>query len=611
MKHRNEYCVRLFLTIAFIVMSVMAFAQDMTVKAPSSVFTGQRFHVRYEVNDRARDFKGPDFKGFSVLSGPSISNSSSTSWINGQVSHSVTTGFDYIIQADVVGSFTVGSASCTVEGKKVSCPSFTIKVEKGQPNQNQQSQQNYAYGRSSQQYQQQSAEIDGNSLFARASISKTNPYQGEQVIIVYKVYTQIPISQFTIDKLPGNKGFWSEDLSENQTQVKQYEETYNGRQYQVAEIRRGAMFAQESGNIKIEPLDLDVLAMVRRQPRRTGTIWDLFDDPFFNSAQAVEKHLTTNSLRVNVKPLPPSPEGFCGGVGSFDVKGGCDHQEVKANEAITYTVTIHGSGNIMLINAPTIEFPQVFEVYDPENEDRISRSDNGVSGTRTFKWVLIPRSEGQFEIPEFQFAYFDPKLGQYVTRTIPSVSIKVNPGDPKAMQSVTNKSDIKVLNSDINYIKTRPVKLSTLASVSAVPVFLYVGLGLIVLLWLITFLILRHLQVSRQDVVGTRLRRATKEAKKRLRKAESYLKSGNDERFYEEIYRAIWGCLADKFNIALSRLSSDTVQECLIEKNVDAPVQERILETLRDVDFARFAPGDKSARKQQIYEEALQMIASL
>ena len=104
--------------------------------------------------------------------------------------------------------------------------------------------------------------------------------------------------------------------------------------YQVAEIRRGAMFAQESGNIKIEPLDLDVLAMVRRQPRRTGTIWDLFDDPFFNSAQAVEKHLTTNSLRVNVKPLPPSPEGFCGGVGSFDVKGSCDHQEVKANEAI-------------------------------------------------------------------------------------------------------------------------------------------------------------------------------------------------------------------------------------------------------------------------------------
>lgn len=594
-----SYCV-LFASIVL--------GQEMTVKAPSSIACGQRFHVRYEVNDKGRDFQGPSFKGFSVLSGPSISNSSSTSWINGNVTHSVTTGFDYIILADQEGTFTVGAASCVVDGKKVTCPSFTIKVEKGQPNN---ATNNQSYGNQSRaQSAQQTTELDSKSIFARASVSKSNPYQGEQIIITYKIYTQVPISQFQIDKLPGNKGFWSEDLSEGR-QIKQSEETIDGRRYQVAEIRKGAMFGQESGSIKIEPLDLDVLAMVQRQRKRTGSIWDLFDDPFFNPAQAVEKHLRTNAINVNVKALPSAPNGYCGGVGRFEVKNNIDQTEVRANEAISYSITIQGSGNLMLINAPEVEFPQVFEVYDPETNDKITRSDNGISGSRTFKWILIPRSEGEYEIPETNIAFFDPQQGQYVIKNMPAIAIKVNPGDPKSMQTVTSKNDVKILNTDINYIKTKEIKLSKNNNNNVVPIWYYITIIIIALATIVTLIIGRKYQHQQKDVAKNRNKRATKQARRRLKTAEKYLTNSNDNLFYEEIYRAIWGWIADKFNIELSKLSVDTVKECLTESKVQEDSQQRILDTLEHVNFARFAPGDSSTRKQKIYEEALDMIASL
>ena len=599
----------------FLLLALNATAQELTVRAPGRVDLGRRFEVRYEVNDRASDFRGPSFKGLSVLSGPMTSQSTSMSIINGKTSRSSTFGFTYILQADVEGTFNIGGASCTVDGKKITCPGFTITVEKG--TQQAQPQQPNAYGGNSRQQQAyaqpaSSSNIDSKQLFARASISKSNPYQGEQVILTYKIYTQVSLSQYQIDKLPGNKGFWSEDLSKDGS-VKQYSETVNGRNYQVAEIRRGALFGQESGKLTIEPLDLDVLAIVQRQRRSTGSIWDLFDDPFFNPTQAVEKHLSTNSLTVNVRPLPGgAPDGFNGAVGKFSAKSGVDTREVRANEAITYRLTISGSGNLMLIDAPKLNFPKVFEVYDPQIDDKISRTNSGISGSRTFEWVLIPRSQGDYEIPAFDFAYFDPSTGKYATSHVDAISVHINKGDPNAMKNVTsNKSNVKLLNSDINYIQTGATHFETLNQKHGVEWWFWTFLVLILGGAIVAILLGRRYQAQQQDIAGVRLRRATKEARKRLKKAAAHLYTGDDNSFYEEIYKAIWGCLADKYNIELSRLSSDTVHDCLVEKSVPEEQQQRIMKTLQDVDFARFAPGDAATKKQQIYNEALEMIVMI
>lgn len=598
-------------------------AQELRVRAPQTVALGQRFEVRYEINDRCKDFRGPSFKGLSVLSGPNSSMQTGMTVINGQVSHSVTSGFTYIIQADVEGSFEVGSASCTVEGKKITCPGFTIKVEKGRQSaagggQGGGGQAQRGYSQPNAAQPATSGNIDSKSLFARASISKSNPYQGEQVILTYKIYTQVSLSQYQIDKLPGNKGFWSEDLTRDGN-VKTYEETVDGRRYMVAEIRRGALFAQENGKLTIQPLDLDVLALVQRQRQRTGTLWDLFDDPFFNPTQAVEKHLRTNSLNINVKPLPQAPDGFTGAVGSFEVKGAADPVsgqtntvEVRANEAITYRLTVTGSGNLMLIDAPQIKFPQVFEVYDPQVSDKLSRTSGGVSGSRTFEWVLIPRTQGNYEIPAVDFHYFDPATGRYVTKRVEAVPVRVNRGDPNAMKSVTsNKSDIQLLNSDINYIQTRPSKLTRKADRGRMPRGFAIKALALILSSLAGVFLGRRRQAKRQDVVGMRQSRALKQARKRLKKAAALLPDGDEGQFYEEVYRALWGCLADKYNIPLADLSSDTVRQILTDRQIPEEQTARIMETLEALDMARFAPGNAADKMQTIYDQALDTIAYL
>ena len=601
--------------VAMVAMAVaqVAAAQEISVQAPQSVYQGDNFTVRFVVNTQVKDFRGPTFKGFSTLAGPNTSTSTSISFVNGQMSNSTSMTFTYTLRADLEGTYTVGAASCSADGKKLTSKPFTIKVEKlsaaqQKQRQQQQQQQRQAFDPWSQQ-PAQAADIDEKTLFARASINKSNPYQGEQVIITYKIYTQVPISQFTIDKLPGNKGFWAEDLSEGR-KVKQYEETIDGRRYQVAEIRRGALFAQESGKLTVEPLDLNVLAMVQSQRRRTGSIWDLFDDPFFNAHQAVERPLSTNRLSVNVRPLPNVPADFSGAVGRFEVKGGLNLDRVKANEAVSYRITVSGSGNLMLIDAPKPEFPSAFEVYDPQINDNIKKGENGISGSRTYEWVLIPRTKGKYTIPAYNFTYFDPQSGQYVTRRVEAQTIDVEKGDAHSTAVAVGKDDVRLLNSDINYIHPSG-RLHKVRHEEHAGWGFWAVAAAIVLLTAAILVGGRRRQAAEQDVAGMRRKRAIRMARKRLKRAEAHLRDDKTESFYEEIYRAIWGCLADKYSIELSRLGRDTVSACLADKQVPESQQQSIMQVLQDVDMARFAPGDARSQMQRIYDEALDMIVGL
>lgn len=585
--------------------------QEMTVQAPKSVFLGDNFTIQFIVNDNADDFKGPSFKGFSLRSGPNRGSQYSSTFINGRQSTSVKTTFSYTLTADREGTFTIAPATCSSNGKKLSSESFSVKVTKptaAQQQQRQQQQQQQQqrrraafdpfdmfdpWGEQSQQQQPQAApQIGESDLFARASVSKSNPYQGEQIIVTYKIYTLIPVRQFAIDKLPGNKGFWAEDLTPNNQQVRQHEETIGGRRYQVAEIRRGALFPQQSGQLSIDPLNLNVLAIVQNQRRRTGTLLDLFDDPFFNTAQAVERTLHTSKINVNVKPLPTAPEGFSGAVGSFSVKGGLSLDSVKAGEAVSYRLTVSGRGNLILITPPTPQFPESFETYDPQIQDNIKRGDNGISGSRTYEWVLIPREGGSFTIPAYKFIYFDPSTGQYNTLSIDSQSLKVAPGaNQPAKQAATAET-----GQSNNWFSYLLYFLSALALV-------------FILTTLVRWIMRRR---SRNiDPVAQRKRSALRIAKRRLKKAAKHLAQGNTESFYLEIYRAIWGCLSDKYNIPLSQLNRDSVKRCLLEKQVPEEKQQRIEQLLNQVDFARFAPGNPESLMQNIYQQTLEVISEL
>ncbi|MBQ9586897.1 MAG: protein BatD [Bacteroidales bacterium] len=618
---------KFFRIIALLMLIPMGMrAQDVRieVRTRNTVAAGQTFQITFDVNAKARDFKMPTLKNLTLVGGPSTSSSTSMSIINGNVSKSVSNAFTILVRAESEGVAHVGAASVVAEGKTVSSKPFSITVEKADPHRQQQQQQQSQGGwpwgqpsrphRQQQQQQQQqqpqpTTTIDNNTLFARASINKSTLYQGEEAIIVYKIYTQVPLTQFQIDKLPRNKGFWSEDLSENMTQVKQYTETYNGRQYQVAEIRRGALFPQEAGKLTIAPLKTDVVAIIETQMQRTGTIFDFFiDDPFFapTRQQAVVRSLTSNSINVNVKPLPEAPVGFAGGVGHFDITAKSDLNELHANEAFTYSVTISGRGNLSLLEAPQIVFPKGMEVYEPRVIDNINKGDNGLSGSRTFEWIVTPQTQGEYELPAIEYVYFDPGTGQYVTRHSNAIKIKVG----KPLHTTASKSDVKELNSDIHHIR-KSTSLSRVEESGKAGMLFWLLIALPIVASGVVIVLARRQQGIEGDEASMKLQRATKLARKRLRNAEKHLHDGDDALFYEEIYKALWGGIADKFNIQQSLLSSDTIRQHLAEKNVEPALQERILQTLADVDFARFAPGDSSAKKQSIYDEAMNTITEI
>ncbi|HCT71711.1 MAG TPA: BatD protein, partial [Bacteroidales bacterium] len=353
---------------------------DFRASAREVVSVGDQFRLIYSINGQASGFRAPAIKDFSVLAGPSQSTSTSMQIINNQVSRSVEYSFTYVLQATSEGTFTIPPASVNVDGKSYQSNPVTIRVVKGSAP---------APAGTQQQAQPQGGEITAKDLFVRASVNKSNPYQGEQVIITYKIYTRVPVAEYSITRVPSTAGFWSQDLIKDNTKLNQYRETVDGSEYVVAEIKKEALFAQKSGSLTIEPLEMDVVAQIQRKASRRG-----FNDPFFdsffndsflgNTYQNVKKTLRSNQLNINVKPLPSTdrPSEFTGAVGNFSISSSIDREQLKTNEAMTLKFTITGKGNIKLVEKPNLVFPSDFEVYDPRITDNIAASQTGVSGSR-------------------------------------------------------------------------------------------------------------------------------------------------------------------------------------------------------------------------------------
>jgi hypothetical protein len=585
---------------------------DFRASAREVVSVGDQFRLIYSINGQASGFRAPVIKNFSILAGPSQSTSTSMQIINNQVSRSVEYSFTYVLQATSEGTFTIPPASVNVDGKSYQSNPVTIRVVKGSAP--------ASPGAQQQQSQPQGGEITAKDLFVKASVNKSNPYQGEQVIITYKIYTRIPVAEYSITRTPSTAGFWSQDLIKDNTKLNQYRETVDGNEYVVAEIKKEALFAQKSGNLTIEPLEMDVVAQVQRKASRRG-----FNDPFFDSFfndsffgstyQNIKKTLRSNQLNINVKPLPSTnrPSEFTGAVGNFSISSSIDRDQLKANEAMTLKFTITGKGNIKLVEKPNLVFPSDFEVYDPRISDNISASPTGASGSRTFEYLIIPRNPGDFTIKSSRFAFFDIETGTYKTLNSPDFRIKVEKGNGNEANVVaggTNKEDFKYIGTDIRFIKTSPLKLrpvnSYFISRPLFPLWLVIPpvlLAAFMLIW-------RNELRKRNNLALMRNRKATRVARKRLKAAEQYLKQKNQDAFWAEVSNALWGYISDKFNIPGSTLSMDSVNQALKNKNVKDELIAQFITALNNCEFARFAPGDKSLAMDKLYREAIEVITN-
>ena len=605
----------LFVLIIFIASQGFAFADDeirLVGTGKQVVKVGDRFRIVYELNAEGRNFSQPSFGKFQVLSGPNTSSSSSIQIINGSYQQSYSQTYTFVVQANQEGKFTIPAASVNVKGKTYTSNTISIEVVKGGNTQKGSSSD------SNSKTTRNDGVLQKNDVYIKATISSKSPYIGEQVIITYRIFTKVPVSNLMMKKASAFRSFWSKSLTGDNTQYKQSTKVINGAEYTTAVIAKYALFPQKTGEIIIEPAEMECVVQLRTQSKRRRSndpFEDFFNDPFFNrNVKNIEATLKTKPITLQVKPLPQKgkPEGFTGAVGSYTFTDNIDNNQLKANDALTITIGISGKGNLELINAPVVRFPVDFETYDPKTISKINTSANGISGRKKFEYLAIPRNAGDFEIEPVVFSYFNPKDKQYHSLSSERYNIHVEKGDNTNGGGITYSSsaqeDIRFIGQDIRHIKIIPSELKPAGEFLFASTTYYLLISLPALLLLLFIVFWKRREKQKGNVGMMKTRKANKVAKARLQKAAKYKETGNDKAFYDEIAQALWGYIADKFSIKQSVLSIETVKESLKEKGVDEEVISNFVNTLNNIEFARFAPGDSSGKMKTIFDEAMHAI---
>ncbi len=612
---KRLFCSLLYL---FCLVSATLAAQDgvtFQVQAPREVYAGEAFDITFVVNSQgSRNFKAPAFKGFDILFGPSQSQSSNFSFINGQMQQSFTLSYAYRLRAPgTAGEFRFEPATIEVKGQPYQTEAVVLKVLPARPQNGGQS----GSGRSnapapgSRPSQPVSGEISNDDIFLRSFVSKSNPYVGEEVVVTYRLYTAVPVRQYSINKLPSNKGFWSEELKTGENEQR---ETINGRPYVYVDLRKVALFPQEAGKLTIEPLEIEVVAAIQQRRERTGTIFDIFDDPFFDRVAYTQANVRSKPTALNVRPLPERgrPVDFNGPVGDYKVAFQYDRtQELKANEAINFTFSVNGNGNIELVQPPHILFPPDFEVYEPRVNLQKTQ-ENHIGGQASIEYIVVPRSPGIYRIPAFSFSYFHPQSGQYKTVDIPETALNIREGDgtyvPAGNRHTTDGGEARTLAP----IQTHAPRWFKTGQQFFLSTGWWLGLAGLFVLAAASVRTYRRHRAALADPIGLRNKRAYKEARRCLRKGHLYMTQNKKNDFYIELSQALWGFLSHKFDIPVSDLSMSRVREVLRDKGIADTTAEAFVRTLDHCEFERFAPqGNSRQSMAALYEEALNVISSI
>ena len=604
------------LSILFICsMALITYAADAVefkASAPAQVIMGNPFQLTYSVNQRAKDLRAPEFVDFDYIAGPYTSQSSSTSFVNGKRTSSFTLTYTYTLIPNKEGTFTLPPATIKVDGEQYTSNGVRITVlPPDQPsNVSTASQQSNA---NASIQPREATNANAENIFMRTLVSKTKVHEQEVILLTYKLYfAGVDVAQFTNNtRLPEFKGFLKQELEIGEIQTEL--EHYNGRNYQTAVIYRTLLFPQRSGDIVIDPAQFEAVLRVQNRAQ----VRSIFDD-FFNSYTTVAKPLTAPSVTIHVSELPAGkPAGFSGGVGQFAINSRISNTDLQANEAVTLTLTIQGTGNMKLLKTPAVDWPEGFEVYDPKVTNNFKNSLSGVSGTKTIEYLAIPRAGGTYTIPAIRFAYYDTQADTYKTLSTPEYTLNIaRSANEESSAAVVNnfvqKENIQQFGSDIRYIYTndQPRFIQQASSITFGSLAFWAWYGAPSLLAAILFFLFRKQIKENADITRVRYKKANKVAQRRLKAAEKLLKENQKEAFYEEIERAAWTYLSDRLSIPTAQLNKENIAQILSNKGVSQTVIGELHRVLTTAEFARYAPTSDHAM-QDMYNDTTNIINQL
>ncbi len=596
---------RLFVIYSFIAFwALSSFAQTVTVQAPSRVSCGENFRIAYVINTQDVDnFRAGNIpEGLEVITGPYTSRSSSFQIVNGHTSSSSSITYTYTLYAAKNGTYTIPAAKAVINGKTVMSNTAKVTVSGNAPSQQGGHQSApRMHGDYDDDMQQAGSKISGNDLFIRVSANKNRVHEQEPILLTYKVYTQVDLTQLE-GKMPDLTGFHTQEIP--LPQQKSFKvENINGRPYRTVTWSQYVMYPQMTGKLEIPSIIFKGIVVQR------NTNVDPFE-AFFNGGSGyieVKRDVKAPSLTIQVDPLPNRPAGFSGGVGKFNITSSADKTEVKAGEPVTIRVVVSGNGNLKLVKQPVLELPKDFDKYDPKVTDKTKLTQNGIEGSMVYDYLIVPRNQGKYTIPALEFTYYDTSSNGYKTLKTNPIALNVLKGDGKS--TVADFSAQK--DNDIHALKTGNSSMTSineyLFGSSAYLAWILIPLTI----FLALVIIFRKRAMDNANVVMMRGKKANKVATKRLKKAAKLMQQGKQNEFYDEVLRALWGYVGDKLNIPVAELSRENINDKLSARNVDEQTVSTFIEAIDECEYARYAPGDPKGKMDIVYEKAAKAITDI
>jgi tetratricopeptide (TPR) repeat protein len=593
--------------IAILLMMVMttafAVAQTLTASAPSRVSVGEQFRLSYTVNTQnVSDFRAGNIPAeFEVLIGPNRSMQSSYQMINGHTSQSSSITYTYIVAATKGGSYTIPAAHVVVDGKKIASNALTIKVIG-------------STGSNSRPYNDDEGEevremgsrISGSDLFIKVSANKKRVYEQEPILLTYKVYTLVQLSQLRGD-MPDLKSFYTQEV--DLPQQKSFSlETVNGRPYRTCTWSQYVMFPQTTGKLHIPAITFE--GVVIQQNRNVDPF-----EAFFNGGSGyveVKKKIEAPGIEIQVDPLPQRPATFSGGVGKFNISAQLDKTETKANDPITLRIIVSGTGNLKLIKQPVINLPKDFDKYEPKVTEQTKLTTAGIEGSKIYDVLIVPRHQGKYDIPPVEFTYFDTSTKRYETVKTETFHLDVAKGSgASAVSDFSGQDELQELNKDIRFIKTGDADQHLTGDYFFGSTAYWITIAALVLVFITLFVIFRQRAIDNANVTAMRGKKANKVATKRLKQAARLMTDNKPGEFYDEVLRALWGYVGDKLNIPVAQLSHDNISSKLAERGVHQSIIDKFIGALDECEFERYAPGDPKGNMSKVYDKAMLAIEKI
>lgn len=598
MKRSSIFLICLFIACA-------CFSQVIRVSAPSRVEAGENFRVSFKVTTQDVD----DFRSglhstdvVEVIAGPYTSSESSFQMVNGHTSSSSSITYTYTLYAAKSGVYNIPAAHARVGGKQISSSPAKVTVVGSAQGRGNNSPKMHEDDNYQPHMRAAGSAISGRDLFIKVSANKKKVYEQEPILLTYKVYTLVDLTQLE-GKMPELTGFHTQEIPLPQ-QKSFHIERVNGKPYRTVTWSQYVMYPQMTGKMEIPSITFK--GIVVQQNRSVDPF-----EAFFNGGSGyveVKRNIVAPSIKIDVLPLPQKPANFSGGVGKFNISAQLNKNELKAGDPLSLRIVVGGIGNLKLIKQPVVNFPKDWDKYDPKVTDKTKLTSNGLEGNMIYDILAVPRNQGHYTIPPVELTYYDTSLNQYKTIKTQSFDIEVAKGDGSRSSVVDYSKDQP---KDIKDIKKGDAELHSVDNFFFGSVGYLMSLLIPFVAFVALLVIFRKRAIDNADLVKMKGKKANKIATKRLRQANKLMLAGKSNEFYDEVLRALWGYVGDKLNMPAEKLSRENISEKLQSHNVDDNTISKFVSAIDDCEMMRFAPGDPEGNMNKTFESAMTAIMEI